>query len=107
MAGGLALRGTFYCQNPRTCTESVDEHNICHPRSCQDGNRIIVPIVVATSFRLSVKDWRSIRNNELAGVVAVEVTGGPEIPFHLGREDKPQPPPEGRLPDATKCYKEF
>ncbi|OEL34066.1 L-ascorbate peroxidase 1, cytosolic, partial [Dichanthelium oligosanthes] len=39
---------------------------------------------------------------QLAGVVAVEVTGGPDIPFHPGREDKPQPPPEGRLPDATK-----
>ncbi|XP_043703186.1 L-ascorbate peroxidase 2, cytosolic-like [Telopea speciosissima] len=39
---------------------------------------------------------------QLAGVVAVEVTGGPEIPFHPGREDKPHPPPEGRLPDATK-----
>ncbi|CAL9221837.1 unnamed protein product [Arabidopsis halleri] len=40
----------------------------------------------------------------LAGVVAVEVTGGPEIPFNPGREDKPQPPPEGRLPDATKGF---
>ncbi|RWV90676.1 hypothetical protein GW17_00047102 [Ensete ventricosum] len=39
---------------------------------------------------------------QLAGVVAVEVTGGPEIPFHPGREDKTQPPEEGRLPDATK-----
>ncbi|KAK4286485.1 hypothetical protein QN277_003035 [Acacia crassicarpa] len=39
---------------------------------------------------------------QLAGVVAVEVTGGPEIPFHPGREDKPEPAPEGRLPDATK-----
>lgn len=39
---------------------------------------------------------------QLAGVVAVEVTGGPEIPFHPGREDKPEPPQEGRLPDATK-----
>ncbi|KAL9264526.1 L-ascorbate peroxidase, cytosolic-like protein [Drosera capensis] len=38
----------------------------------------------------------------LAGVVAVEVTGGPEIPFHPGRPDKTEPPPEGRLPDATK-----
>ena len=38
---------------------------------------------------------------QLAGVVAVEVTGGPEVPFHPGREDKPEPPPEGRLPDAT------
>uniref|UniRef100_A0A2N9IP45 L-ascorbate peroxidase n=2 Tax=Fagus sylvatica TaxID=28930 RepID=A0A2N9IP45_FAGSY len=39
---------------------------------------------------------------QLAGVVAVEVTGGPEVPFHPGREDKPHPPPEGRLPDAKK-----
>nr|AGJ72851.1 ascorbate peroxidase [Momordica charantia] len=39
---------------------------------------------------------------QLAGVVAVEVTGGPDVPFHPGREDKPEPPPEGRLPDATK-----
>ncbi|XP_061352044.1 L-ascorbate peroxidase, cytosolic-like isoform X1 [Gastrolobium bilobum] len=39
---------------------------------------------------------------QLAGVVAVQVTGGPEIPFHPGRKDKSAPPPEGRLPDATK-----
>ncbi|XP_019465403.1 PREDICTED: L-ascorbate peroxidase, cytosolic-like [Lupinus angustifolius] len=40
--------------------------------------------------------------DQLGGVVAVEITGGPEVPFHLGREDKPEPPPEGRLPDAAK-----
>ncbi|CAN1145612.1 L-ascorbate peroxidase, cytosolic [Linum perenne] len=39
---------------------------------------------------------------QLAGVVAVEITGGPDVPFHPGREDKPAPPPEGRLPNATK-----
>lgn len=39
---------------------------------------------------------------QLAGVVAVEVTGGPDIPFHPGRKDKPDSPEEGRLPDATK-----
>lgn len=39
---------------------------------------------------------------QLAGVVAVEVTGGPEIPFHPGRQDKTESPPEGRLPDAKK-----
>lgn len=39
---------------------------------------------------------------QLAGVVAVEVTGGPEVPFHPGREDKSETPKEGRLPDATK-----
>nr|AUA17947.1 ascorbate peroxidase [Dioscorea alata] len=40
--------------------------------------------------------------HQLAGVVAVEVTGGPEIPFHPGGEDKSESPEEGRLPDATK-----
>eukprot|EP01018_Ginkgo_biloba_P024625 Gb_34976 [translate_table: standard] len=39
---------------------------------------------------------------QLAGVVAIEITGGPTIPFHPGREDKHEPPEEGRLPDATK-----
>ncbi|KAH6825738.1 ascorbate peroxidase 2 [Perilla frutescens var. hirtella] len=39
---------------------------------------------------------------QLAGIVSVEVTGGPEIPFHPGRPDKKESPPEGRLPDATK-----
>lgn len=38
---------------------------------------------------------------QLAGVVAVEVTGGPDVPFHPGRPDKPEPPVEGRLPAAT------
>ncbi|RXI01329.1 hypothetical protein DVH24_001563 [Malus domestica] len=33
---------------------------------------------------------------------AVEITGGPEIPFHPGRPDKQEPPPEGRLPNATE-----
>ncbi|GAB4831320.1 L-ascorbate peroxidase 2, cytosolic [Ancistrocladus abbreviatus] len=39
---------------------------------------------------------------QLAGVVAVEITGGPEIPFHPGRPDKSEPAPDGRLPVATK-----
>jgi L-ascorbate peroxidase len=39
---------------------------------------------------------------QLAGVVAVEVTGGPEVPFHPGRVDLESPPVEGRLPDATQ-----
>lgn len=41
----------------------------------------------------------------LAGVVAVEEAGGPEIPFRLGRvdfESGATSPPDGRLPDADK-----
>ncbi|XP_073038679.1 L-ascorbate peroxidase 3-like [Primulina eburnea] len=39
---------------------------------------------------------------QLAGVVAVEVTGGPTIHFVPGRKDSIISPDEGRLPDARK-----
>ncbi|KAG8087721.1 hypothetical protein GUJ93_ZPchr0010g7604 [Zizania palustris] len=39
---------------------------------------------------------------QLAGVVAVEVTGGPTVEFSPGRRDSSVCPREGRLPDAKK-----
>eukprot|EP00850_Spirogloea_muscicola_P022813 SM000313S11963 [mRNA] locus=s313:143:1855:+ [translate_table: standard] len=39
---------------------------------------------------------------QLAGVVAVEVTGGPDIDFVPGRLDLTDSPDEGRLPNPTK-----
>ncbi|XP_022896092.1 L-ascorbate peroxidase 3-like [Olea europaea var. sylvestris] len=39
---------------------------------------------------------------QLAGVVAVEVTGGPTISFVAGRKHSSASPKEGRLPDAKK-----
>ncbi len=39
---------------------------------------------------------------QLAGVVAVEITGGPTIDFVPGRKDSKISPQEGRLPDAKK-----
>eukprot|EP00252_Welwitschia_mirabilis_P015088 TRINITY_DN33223_c0_g1_i1.p1 TRINITY_DN33223_c0_g1~~TRINITY_DN33223_c0_g1_i1.p1 ORF type:complete len:291 (+),score=64.93 TRINITY_DN33223_c0_g1_i1:267-1139(+) len=39
---------------------------------------------------------------QLAGVVAVEITGGPMIDFVPGRKDSLASPKEGRLPDASK-----
>ncbi|OIT38963.1 synaptotagmin-1 [Nicotiana attenuata] len=39
---------------------------------------------------------------QLAGVVAVEVTGGPTIDFVPGRKDSSVSPKEGRLPDAKQ-----
>ncbi|OAY60887.1 probable L-ascorbate peroxidase 3, peroxisomal [Manihot esculenta] len=39
---------------------------------------------------------------QLAGVVAVEITGGPTIDFVSGRKDSTESPEEGRLPDAKK-----
>jgi catalase (peroxidase I) len=41
----------------------------------------------------------------LAGAQAVALTGGPAVPFRLGRTDSPDGsacPPVGRLPDATQ-----
>ncbi|KAI3760439.1 hypothetical protein L1987_50834 [Smallanthus sonchifolius] len=35
---------------------------------------------------------------KMAGIVALESTGGPEITFHTGRPDMDAPPEEGRLP---------
>ncbi|KAL1820594.1 hypothetical protein ACET3Z_015463 [Daucus carota] len=39
---------------------------------------------------------------QLAGIVAVEVTGGPSINFVPGRKDSLNSPEEGRLPDAKR-----
>ncbi|CAJ1930477.1 unnamed protein product [Sphenostylis stenocarpa] len=39
---------------------------------------------------------------QLAGVVAVEITGGPTIDFVPGRKDSLESPAEGRLPDAKQ-----
>ncbi|KFK30138.1 hypothetical protein AALP_AA7G221800 [Arabis alpina] len=41
---------------------------------------------------------------QLAGVVAVEVTGGPDIIFVPGRKDSNVCPREGRLPDAKQGF---
>ncbi|ESQ50858.1 hypothetical protein EUTSA_v10022797mg [Eutrema salsugineum] len=42
---------------------------------------------------------------QLAGVVAVEVTGGPDISFVPGRKDCNDCTDEGRLPDANQGFK--
>lgn len=39
---------------------------------------------------------------QLVGVVKFEVTEGPNISFHPGREEKTETPEEGLLPDTTK-----
>lgn len=41
---------------------------------------------------------------QLASVVAIEFSGGPSVPFRLGRKDASEADctPDGRLPDATK-----
>ncbi|RWR81712.1 putative L-ascorbate peroxidase 4 [Cinnamomum micranthum f. kanehirae] len=41
---------------------------------------------------------------QLAGVVAVEITGGPTVEFCPGRKDSLVSPKEGRLPDAKQGF---
>lgn len=65
-----------------------------------NGLNIAVNLLEPLKQEFSILSYADLY--QLAGVVAVEVTGGPEVPFHPGREDKPEPPPEGRLPDAKK-----
>lgn len=63
-------------------------------------------LLIAVNLLEPIKDQFPILSYgdfyQLAGVVAVEVTGGPDIPFHPGRKDKFESPKEGNLPDATK-----
>ncbi|KAJ9565427.1 hypothetical protein OSB04_001393 [Centaurea solstitialis] len=39
---------------------------------------------------------------QLVGIAAVETSGGPNIVFHPGRQDKDEPPVEGRLPNPNQ-----
>ncbi|KAG5553775.1 hypothetical protein RHGRI_011604 [Rhododendron griersonianum] len=59
-------------------------------------------ISLCCDLRRENKNRRAVRDHKLAGVVSVEVTGGPEILFHPGRPDKSEVPPNGRLPDGRR-----
>ena len=56
------------------------------------------------SIKEAVPDMSYADLYQLASIVAIEFSGGPLIPFRLGRIDKEAKdcPPDGRLPDATK-----
>ncbi|XP_058093424.1 L-ascorbate peroxidase, cytosolic-like [Magnolia sinica] len=66
------------------------------------NNGLDIAIRLLEPIRVQFPILSNVDFDQLAGVVAVEVTGGPEVLFHPGREDKPEPPPEGCLLDTTK-----
>ncbi|XWS62648.1 hypothetical protein CRYUN_Cryun06bG0028700 [Craigia yunnanensis] len=76
------------------CGTMADLHKLLS-KSLAQGNKFVC---------LFCKNGRYCRLKmiQLAGVVAVEVTGGPTIDFVPGRKDSNICPKEGRLPDAKK-----
>ncbi|KAG9129581.1 hypothetical protein Leryth_014436 [Lithospermum erythrorhizon] len=70
----------------------------CH--GANNGIEIAVKLLEPIKEQFPILSYADIY--QLAAVVAVEITGGPDVPFHPGREDKQECPKEGRLPDATK-----
>lgn len=47
----------------------------------------VLPLIVMCNFHLNIRiePFVTVHSIQLAGVVAVEITGGPEVPFHPGR----------------------
>ncbi|KAL0396922.1 UNVERIFIED_CONTAM: L-ascorbate peroxidase 3 [Sesamum calycinum] len=68
-----------------------------HPAN--NGLKIAIDLCSRLELYIKTLFFMSI---QLAGVVAVEVTGGPTIDFIPGRKDSMISPEEGRLPDANK-----
>ncbi|KAL8133607.1 hypothetical protein AgCh_008890 [Apium graveolens] len=81
-----------------------NEQEIKH--AANSGLQIAIQLceeIKAKNPRITYADlYQSILKFQLAGVVAVEVTGGPSIDFVPGRKDSLNSPEEGRLPDAKQ-----
>ena len=112
---GTSLIGTFvrlswHCSGTYSQVDNSGGSNggliRFHPEKNWDANaglqiatEALEPIKVAHP-RISYADLYT-----LSGVVAVEMAGGPKIPYELGRvdfEDGENSPEDGRLPDADK-----
>ncbi|XP_057545144.1 L-ascorbate peroxidase 3-like [Amaranthus tricolor] len=75
-----------------------NEHELKH--TANNGLKIAVDLceeIKAKNQKITYADLY-----QLAGIIAVEVTGGPTIDFVPGRMDSTKSPDEGRLPDATQ-----
>ncbi|GKV41433.1 hypothetical protein SLEP1_g48970 [Rubroshorea leprosula] len=64
------------------------------------NNGLKIAVVMCEEVKARHKKITYADLYQLAGVVAVEVTGGPIIDFVPGRKDSLKSPAEGRLPDA-------
>ncbi|XWS45566.1 hypothetical protein CRYUN_Cryun15aG0147600 [Craigia yunnanensis] len=74
------------------------DHELKH--SANSGLKIAVELCEEVKARHREITYADLY--QLAGVVAVEVTGGPTIDFVPGRKDSLVSPEEGRLPDANQ-----
>ncbi|GAB2242735.1 hypothetical protein Droror1_Dr00019510 [Drosera rotundifolia] len=92
--------GTYDVQSKTGGPFGTMRHKLEQSHAANNGLEIAVKLLEPIKEQFPILSYGDFY--QLAGVVAVEVTGGPEVPFHPGREDKPEPPKEGRLPDATK-----
>ncbi|KAL2348621.1 hypothetical protein Fmac_002621 [Flemingia macrophylla] len=68
----------------------------------QENKGLAKPVRLCEDVKAKLKKVSYADLYQLAGVVAVEVTGGPTIPFLPGREDADESPQEGRLPNPDK-----
>ncbi|XP_021847263.2 L-ascorbate peroxidase, cytosolic-like [Spinacia oleracea] len=92
--------GTFDCTSKTGGPFGTMKHQAKLAHGADNGLDIVVRLLEPIKEKFPEISYADFY--QLAGVVAVEVTRGPEVPFHPSREDKPGPPQEGRLPDATK-----
>nr|ACN60159.1 cytosolic ascorbate peroxidase [Tamarix hispida] len=92
--------GTFDVQSKTGGPFGTMRHKAEQGHAANNGIDIAVRLLEPLKEQFPILSYADFY--QLAGVVAVEVTGGPEVPFHPGRPDKEEPPQEGRLPDATK-----
>ncbi|CAL9234867.1 unnamed protein product, partial [Arabidopsis halleri] len=115
-AGGLALKVwmdiTFVTQMFMPGWEQNHRANICSHISDRSHCALVVICIMRKWHLAGTFNCQSRTGGPLGTMRfdaeqahgANSLTGGPKIPFHPVREDKPQPPPEGRLPDATKGF---
>eukprot|EP00245_Coleochaete_scutata_P009740 TRINITY_DN3283_c0_g1_i1.p1 TRINITY_DN3283_c0_g1~~TRINITY_DN3283_c0_g1_i1.p1 ORF type:complete len:286 (+),score=52.74 TRINITY_DN3283_c0_g1_i1:97-954(+) len=66
------------------------------------NNGLVIAVQLCESIKEKVPTVSYADLYQLAGVVAVEITGGPTIDYQPGRRDSLAVPPEGRLPDAKQ-----
>ncbi|RAL49304.1 unnamed protein product [Cuscuta campestris] len=75
-----------------------NEEEYCH--AANNGLKIAIDLCETVKSKHPKISYADLY--QLAGYVAVEVTGGPSIEFVPGRKDSKVSPKEGRLPDAKK-----
>ncbi|XP_021300686.1 L-ascorbate peroxidase 3, peroxisomal-like [Herrania umbratica] len=92
--------GTYDAKTKTGGPDGSIRHDQELKHSTNSGLKIAVDLCEEVKARHRVITYADLY--QLAGVVAVEVTGGPTIDFVPGRKDSMVSPEEGRLPDANQ-----